>query len=607
MRKEENWFIAAKKADFNRIGERFNISPILSRLIRNRDMVSEQEIDLYLNGTLSDLGDGMLMKGMDVTVEILKEKIQHQALIRVIGDYDIDGICSTFILEEGIRCLGGKVDTDIPDRMTDGYGLNVQLIDRALVAGVDTIITCDNGIAAIEEIAYGKSKGLTIIVTDHHQVPFEELNIHLDGDTGFDFGADVEQGLGEEPKVKEGKNIGKKRKYLYPPADGIVNPHQEDCTYRFKDLCGAAVAYKVVETLFEVMGQEIKNIDYLIENVALATIGDVMDLQGENRIFVKQGLEMLKETKNLGLQALMEVNGIHPKDLTAYHLGFVIGPCINASGRLETAKKALDLLNAKTLEEAGELAIELKALNDQRKELTQQGVDRANAILESDSLVKEKVLVVYLEDCHQSVAGIIAGRIRDRYYRPTIILTPGNEEGEVKGSGRSIEAYDLFEELNKCSDLLIKFGGHAMAAGVTLTKESVEFLKKRLNEQCVLTDEELIEKVSIDMTLPFQYASIELTDELKKLEPFGKGNKTPLFAAKDVKVLYPKVVGANENVLSFQLKDTSGVTLRGVYFGEVKEAYEYLLSKGSADITFTPKLNEWNGERTVDLVVKNYR
>ena len=605
MIREQNWFIAAKKADFNGIGERFNISPILSRLIRNRDMVSEQEIDLYLNGTLSDLGDGMLMRGMDITLDILKEKIQDQALIRVIGDYDIDGICSTFILEEGIRLLGGKVDTDIPDRMTDGYGLNVQLIDRALADGVDTIITCDNGIAAIEEIAYGKSKGLTIIVTDHHQVPFEELNIHLDGDTEFGFDTDVEQGLGEKARVKEVKNIGKKRKYLYPPADGIVNPHQEGCIYGFKNLCGAAVAYKVVESLFEVMGRDSQAIDYLIENVTLATIGDVMDLQGENRIFVKQGLEMLKETKNLGLQALMEVNHINPKDLTAYHLGFVIGPCINASGRLETAKKALDLLNAKTLGDARELAIELKALNDQRKELTQQGVDRANAILESGSL--EKVLVVYLEDCHQSVAGIIAGRIRDRYYRPTIILTPGNEEGEVKGSGRSIEGYDLFEELSRCSDLLVKFGGHTMAAGVTLRKESVEFLKKRLNEQCPLTEEELIEKVSIDMALPFQYASIELVDELRKLEPFGKGNKTPLFAAKDVEVLYPKVVGANENVLSFQLKDASGMTLRGVYFGEVKEAYEYLLSKGSADITFTPKSNEWNGERTVDLVVKNYR
>ena len=575
MRKEQNWFIATKKADFNRIGERFSISPILSRLIRNRDRVSEQEIDLYLNGTLADLGDGMLMKGMDITVEILKEKIQNQVLIRVIGDYDIDGVSATFVLEEGIRALGGKVDTDIPDRMTDGYGLNIQLIDRALDDGVDTILTCDNGIAAIEEIAYGKSKGLTIIVTDHHQVPYE--------------------------------NKGTKRKYLLPPADGIVNPHQEGCTYPFKNLCGAAVAYKVVETLFEVMGQEIGEIEYLIENVALATIGDVMDLQGENRIFVKQGLEMLKETKNLGLQALMEVNHINPKELTAYHLGFVIGPCINASGRLETAKKALDLLNAKKPREAMELAIELKALNDQRKELTQQGVDKAIAMIESSSLMRDKVLVIYLEDCHQSVAGIIAGRIRERYYRPTIILTPGNEEGEVKGSGRSIEGYDLFEELSKCSDLLVKFGGHTMAAGVTLRKESIKFLKKELNEHCPLTEEELMEKVSIDMTLPFQYAKIELVDEMKKLEPFGKGNKTPLFAAKDVEVLSPKIVGVNENVLSFQLKDTNGVTLRGVYFGEVKEAYEYLLSKGSADLTFTPKSNEWNGERTVDLVVKNYR
>ena len=573
MRREENWFIAAKKADFNRIGEKFNVSPILSRLIRNREIISEQEIHLYLNGTLADLGDGLLMKGMDVTIEVLREKIQKQALIRVIGDYDIDGISATFILEEGIRALGGHVDTDIPDRMTDGYGLNLQLIDRALRDGVDTIITCDNGIAAIEEIAYGKSKGLTIIVTDHHQVPYDEVN-----------------GMP-----------------CYPPADAIVNPHQEDCAYEFKDLCGAAIAYKVVETLFEVMGQDAREIEALVENVALATIGDVMNLQGENRIFVKKGLESLKQTQNLGLQALMEVNGISPRECSAYHLGYIIGPCINASGRLETAKKALDLLKAKTKEEAMARAIELKTLNDQRKELTQQGVDQGWAMIESESLMKDKVLVIYLEDCHQSVAGIIAGRIRDRTYRPTIILTPGNEEGEVKGSGRSTSAYDLFEGLSQCGSILIKFGGHPMAAGVTLARENVELLREEINKHCSLTPEEMIEKVSIDMTLPFQYANIELVEELDKLEPLGKGNKTPLFAAKDVKVLHPRVVGANENVCIFQLKDANGTVLKGVYFGEAKEACEYLQSKESFDVTFTLKSNEWNGEKTVDLVVKNYR
>jgi single-stranded-DNA-specific exonuclease len=575
MRRKENWFIAAKKADFDKIGERFNISPILSRLIRNRDIINEQEIDVYLDGDIADLGDGMLMKDMDIVVDILKEKIHSQALIRVIGDYDIDGVNGTYVLKEGIRLLGGNVDTDIPDRMTDGYGLNLQLIDRALRDKVDTIITCDNGIAAVSEIAYGKSKGLTIIVTDHHKVPYASPD-------------------GED-------------RYILPPADGVVNPHRRDCTYEFKELCGAAVAYKVVEALFEVLNHDVRDIDYLIENVALATIGDIMVLQGENRIFVKRGLEMLRQTKNLGLQALMEVVGINPKDLTTYHLGFVIGPCINAGGRMETAKKALDLLSSKTYKEALILARELKELNDRRKELTMQQEDAANIIAGDFTLMGDKVLVIYLENCHQSIAGIVAGRIRDRYYRPTIILTPGNEEGEVKGSGRSIEAYDLYEELSRCSELFIRYGGHTMACGLSLTKGNVETLRKRLNENNALTAEDLIEKVSIDMVLPFQYANIELVDELKRLEPFGKGNKTPLFAARDVKVLYPKLVGANENVLSFKLEDAGGITMRGVHFEEAKEAYEYLKNKRSVDITFTPKTNEWNGQKTIDLVVKNYR
>ena len=627
MKREEKWFIANKSADFKRIGEMFNISPILSRLIRNRDIISPEEIEVYLNGTISDLGDGMMMKDMDIAVDILREKIGSNAHIRVIGDYDIDGVSGTYILEEGIRLLGGNVDTDIPDRMTDGYGLNILLIDRALADGVDTIITCDNGISACEEIAYGKAKGLTIIVTDHHRVPYVDEEVKVIGDICESVGSYSEEDKNSKAHVERHARISgfndeyvneeylaglsgesqEGKKYKLPPADAVVNPHQEDCLYPFKELCGAAVAYKVVETLFDVMDREVEDIDYLIENVAMATIGDVMDLNGENRIFVKEGLERLRRTKNLGLQILMEVNHIEPKDLSAYHLGFVIGPCINASGRLDTAKMALDLLNSKSQEEAHGIATELKALNDQRKNMTQQALEEAIEIIEEKEMLRDKVLVVYLEDCHQSIAGIVAGRVRDRYYRPVIILTPGSEEGQVKGSGRSIEAYDLHDGLCGCSDLLIKFGGHKVAAGLTLSKENVEPLKRMLNEKCELTKEELIEKITIDIALPFRAFTLELIEELKRLEPFGKGNKTPLFATKDVEVSYPKVVGANENVLSLGLKDLDGTSLRGVYFGEAWQAYDYIKDKEKIDVIYNPKENEYNGVKSVNLVVKNYR
>ena len=573
--KSEKWFLTMKKANFDEIGEMFNISPILSRLIRNRDIITEDDINLYLNGTIEHLGDGMLLKDMDKVVDILKEKIEKQALIRVIGDYDIDGINGTFILEEGLRKLGGKVDTDIPDRMTEGYGLNTFLIDRAIKDGVDTIITCDNGIAACEEIDYGKSKGLTIIVTDHHKVP------HVDK--------------------------GNEKEYILPKADGIVNPQRSDCSYNFKELCGAAVAYKVIESLFKSMNKDVNEIEYLMENVAMATIGDVMDLQGENRVFVKHGLELLKKTKNLGLKALMEINEIKPKHLSTYHIGFVIGPCINASGRLDTAKKALELLKSAKQKEAMSIAKNLKELNDERRQITEQGVEDAIEKIETDNLLRDKVLVVYLENCHQSVAGIVAGRVRERYYRPVIIITPGEAQGEVKGSGRSIEAYHMFDELCKCSALLSKFGGHKVAAGLSMAKENIHLLRKMLNESCNLSEDDLIEKISIDMVLPFRYIDIKQVEEMKKLEPFGKGNETPLFAAKDVSILYPKIYGENENVLGFQVKDSDGSSLRAVYFGDAKVCLEYIKAKDKIDITFSPKINEYQGRKSVQLVVKNYK
>ena len=429
----ERWYVMMKKADFSSIGAKYNISPVIARLIRNRDIIEDEEINLYLNGTIADLYDGMLMKDMDKAVEILSEKIREEKPVRVIGDYDIDGVNAAYILKEGLEGLGADVDTDIPDRIKDGYGLNKMLIDRALDDGIDTIITCDNGIAAAEEITYGRKNGLTVIVTDHHQVPFVEIN--------------------------------KEREYLLPQADAVVDPRRPDCEYPFKNLCGAAVAYKLVEALYNVMLRDPEDVDYLMENVAIATVGDVMALKGENRIFVKQGLEMLKRTKNEGLKALIECTGINPEYLNTYDLGFVLGPCINASGRLDTAKRALELLSTRTRRDAVMLAEDLKALNDSRKEMTERGIKEAAEMIETTSLKEDKVFVIYLPDCHESIAGIIAGKIRDRYYRPTIILTKA-EDG-VKGSGRSTEEYDMFTELCKCQALFTKFGGHRQAAGVS--------------------------------------------------------------------------------------------------------------------------------------------
>lgn len=569
----EKWFVSMKKADFNQIADKYRISPILARLIRNRDMVTDEEIDFYLNGTIADLYDGMLMKDMDKAVEILAEKIRGGAPIRVIGDYDIDGVNATYVLQEGIAKLGGDVDTDIPDRIKDGYGLNRMLIDRALDEGIDTIITCDNGIAASDEIAYGKKQGLTIIVTDHHEVPF------LDAGGG--------------------------REYLLPQADAVIDPHRADCEYPFKGLCGAAVAYKLVEALYEVMQRDVDDVDYLMENVAIATVGDVMDLVGENRIFVKQGLEMLKRTNNHGLKALMECTGVPVDRLSAYHIGFVIGPCINASGRLDTAKRALELLNAPNRREAVMLAEDLKALNDSRKEMTEKGVEKAVEQIENTPLKEDKVLVVYLPDCHESIAGIIAGRIKERYYRPTFVLTAG-EEG-VKGSGRSIEAYNMFEEMCKCRTLFTKFGGHKLAAGLSLEEENVGRFREVINELADLSEEDMLPKVSIDMQLPLPYVTEKLVSELELLEPFGKGNTKPLFAEKKLKVISPKIIGKNQNVLKFRVQDQRGSQMEAIYFGDASACMEYMKGRQEMSFTFYPSINEYMGNRTLQITVTNYQ
>lgn len=573
----EKWFVTMKKADFNGIAEKYQISPIIARLMRNRDVIGDEAIDFYLNGTVEDLYDGLLMKDMDRAVDILKEKIEEGKKIRVIGDYDIDGVNATYILQQGLAGLGADVDTDIPDRIKDGYGLNQMLIDRALEDDVDTIVTCDNGIAAMSEIAYGKENGMTIVVTDHHEVPYLEEN-------------------------------GKK-KYLLPPADAVVDPHRADCEYPFKGLCGAAVAYKLVEVLYRVSGkseQEVEHLqDNLMENVAIATIGDVMDLVGENRVFVKKGLELLKTTKNEGLHALMQCTGVDTANLNTYHIGFVLGPCINAGGRLDTAKRALELLNASNRREAVTLAADLKELNDSRKEMTEEGVEEAVRQIESSSWKDDQVLVVYLPKCHESIAGIIAGRIKERYYRPTFVLTRG--ETGVKGSGRSIEAYDMFAEMSRCRELFTKFGGHKLAAGLSLEEENVEAFRKRINELADLTEEDLQMKVSIDMRLPFPYINEELIHELKILEPFGKGNGKPLFAESKLRVIQPRIFGKNRNVLKCRLEDQQGNQMEAVYFGEVEDCLQQMEKKQIMSFTYYPSINEYMGRRTIQLTIVNYQ
>ncbi len=569
----QRWFITMKKADFNRIGEKYHISPILARLIRNRDIIGDDAIDFYLNGTIADLYDGMLMKDMDRAVEILAEKIREEKRIRVIGDYDIDGVNATYILQEGLSVLGADVDTDIPDRVKDGYGLNKMLIDRALDDGIDTVITCDNGIAAAEEIEYAKDNGLTVIVTDHHEVPYIEMD--------------------------------DEKEYIIPKADAVVDPHRADCGYPFKGLCGAAVAYKLVEALYNVMQRDPEDVDYLMENVAIATVGDVMDLNGENRIFVKQGLEMLKRTKNPGLKALIECTGIDADRLNAYHIGFVIGPCINASGRLDTAKRALELLNARTRRDAVMLAEDLKALNDSRKEMTERGVAEAVDLIETTSLKDDRVLVVYLPDCHESIAGIIAGRIRERYYRPVFVLTKA-EDG-VKGSGRSIESYDMFAQMCRCRALFTKFGGHKLAAGLSLEEENVQRFRETINALCDLTEEDLREKVSIDMQLPFPYITERLVQELEILEPFGKGNPKPLFAGKDLRVISPRIFGKNRNVLKCRLEDPQGNQMEAVYFGDVEACLKAMEQKKVMAFTYYPLVNEYMGRRNVQVTIVNYQ
>ena len=583
----EKWFVIQKGADFNAIAARFHISPVTARLIRNREITDEAAIEKYLNGTLDDLYDPHLLLDAEHLVAILADKIAHEKSIRIIGDYDIDGVMSTYILYQGIMRCGGVVTTKIPDRMRDGYGINMHLIDEAYGEQVDTIITCDNGIAAIEEIAHAKELNMTVLVTDHHEIPY----IEEDG----------------------------RRQYVRSEADAIVNPRQPDCPYPYKGLCGATVAWKVIQLLYERFHVPAEEAYDFLENVAFATVGDVMDLTDENRILVREGLKRLHRTKNPGMRALILKNKLAPEQITAYHIGFVLGPCVNASGRLETARIALNLFLQKNEFDAGIIAEELVELNKQRKDMTADGVEEAKRAVE-EGQAGEKVLVIYLPKVHESLAGIIAGRIRELYHRPVFVLTNG-EEG-VKGSGRSIETYSMYDELCKCRECFLKFGGHPMAAGLTLAEEVAVF-REKINACCELTEDDFIPKIKIDIAMPAAYPTITMVRELALLEPFGKGNGKPQFADKNLSVVRAYVVGKNQNVLKLNLKTERGEPVAAVYFGDVLAWKMYYGAKFGADevdaafsgranrirmsAVYYPEINDYQGMESVQLIIRNYQ
>lgn len=585
----QQWMVINKGADFKGIGNKFHIDPVTARIIRNREVIGDEEIHSFLAGTLQELPDVHLMQDLDLLVELLDQKINEKAKIRIIGDYDIDGVMSSYILYRALTRCGAQVDVAIPNRITDGYGLNRNLITEALECGVDTILTCDNGITAIEEIAYAKEAGMTVLVTDHHEIPFKDV---------------------------DGERI-----YMRSEADAIVNPHQKTCAFPYKDLCGAGVAWAVIVALYEKNGIEQKEAENLLEFVAFATVGDIMSLTGLNRILVREGLKRIHHTTNIGMRALISQCGLLPEQIDTYHFGFVLGPCINAAGRLDTARRALRLFISESPEEAAEVADELVILNEERKEMTRQGVEEAKQLVEEGGYENDPVLILYLPNVHESIAGIIAGRIREYYYRPTFILTKG-EDG-VKGSGRSTEKYSMYEQMCKCSDLLTKFGGHPMAAGLSLPEENVEAFRKQMNENCPFRAEEMVQTIHIDVPMPVDYVTNALVEEFSILAPFGKDNPKPVFADRNLKISRMWIVGKNQNVLRMTLISKQGRPLSAIYFGDIEAMQTYLMEQyGTQEvdkafhgrensmqisIVYSPKLNTYKDSETLQFEIQYYR
>lgn len=566
------WMVYAKKADFKQIASEYGIDQVLARIIRNRDICSSKDIDMYLNGNLNDIHNPHSMKDADKFVDIITKKIEEHKPVRIIGDYDIDGICSIYILFCGLKAAGADVDYVVPHRINDGYGINEHLIDNAINEGIDTIVTCDNGIAAYNQVRYAKDNGITMIVTDHHDVPFE---------------------------IKDDKKV-----YIVPPADAVINPKQADCDYPFKLLCGAGVAYKLISLLYDRLGLDKKEFEGYIEFMAIATVGDIVDLIDENRIVVKYGLKHIAHTKNTGLRALIEECQLDINNISSYHIGFVIGPCLNASGRLDTARQAIELMLCKDNEKAHNMAKELIALNNERKSMTEQETQKAIELVENTGLLKDRVLVIYLKDCHESIAGIIAGRIKERYYRPTFVIT--NAEDGAKGSGRSIEGYNMYEEINKCKNVLTKYGGHPMAAGLSLAISDIDIFRKMLNDNAILTDEDLIPKMWIDVPMPVSYANIRLVNQLKLLEPFGKGNEKPVFADRNLYVKTASVIGKNKNVLRCQLETEDGTYVPAVQFG-INNIDDIPRAGMRISIIYYPDINTFNGIMSLQIIIKEWK
>lgn len=567
-----DWRVYAKRADFKGIAGKYGIDQVIARIIRNRDICGDAAIDMYLNGDINDMHNPESMKDAVLSVDIITQKIKDKCKIRIIGDYDIDGICSIYILYKGLMAASADVDYVVPHRINDGYGINEHLIDNAINEGIDTIITCDNGIAAYNQVKYAKENGLTVIVTDHHDVPFDEVN-----------------------GVKE---------YRVPPADAVVNPKQEDCQYPFKLLCGAGVAYKLISLIYERLRLDTKDMEEYREFMAIATVGDIVDLIDENRVVVKYGLKHIAHTVNTGLKALVEECGVDINNISSYHIGFVIGPCLNASGRLDTARKAIELMLCKNTEEAHNMARELITLNTERKQMTEDETAKAIELVEKNDMLKDRVLVIYLPDCHESIAGIIAGRIKERYYRPTFVIT--NAEEGAKGSGRSIEGYNMYEEINKCKNVLTKYGGHPMAAGLSLETADIDVFRKMLNDNATLDDSDLIPKTWIDVPMPVGYASMGLVGQLKLLEPFGKGNEKPVFADRDLYVKTASIIGKNRNVLKMQLETKEGYIVQAVQFGisdkdPVPKAGSRIL------IVYYPDINVYNGVSSLQIIIKEWK
>lgn len=585
----QKWMVAAKKADFKAIGEKFQIDQVVARIIRNRDVVGEENIRIFLEGGLSDLPDAHQMKDMKKLTEMLAEKIRNHQKIRIIGDYDVDGVTSSHLFLTALKRVGADVDVVIPHRIYDGYGLSIHLLEEAVAEGVDTILTCDNGIAALEEIRWAKEKRLTVLVTDHHAIPFEE---------------------------KDGNRVEKESM-----ADAVVNPHQSACPYPYKELCGAGVAWHVITVLYELFDIPKEEAEELLDFVALGTVCDVMSLTGVNRILVKEGLKRIKTTGNKGLRALMAACGIAPQDVSAYHFGFVLGPCVNATGRLDTARRALRLFETEDEQEAEIIADELVELNQERKELTRQGVEEAKRICGESGYEKDPVLVLFLPDVHESIAGLVAGKIREIYERPVFVLTRG-EEG-AKGSGRSTEAYSMYENMCACRDLFTKFGGHPMAAGLSLPEENIDLFRKRINETCPLTVEEVCPVIHIDMAMPVGYATTELVHQFSLLAPFGKDNPSPLFADRNLSVKRMWVLGKNKNVLRMTMEPEGGQPVSVIYFGDIQAFQDYIVQQYGAkeleyalhgqkneirlSIVYSPKIDDYQGNENLQLEMKCYR